>query len=224
MNPLSRIPHKAKPATLFLIMLLVVLGSSVWEKRLIHAMNSSASSLYEDRLLPATGLFQLNDLMYAKQQLLESYLARPSADLQHHVQVQLSGRNVEIDSIISRYEATYLVAEENRVFMDLKAQLRKYNALESQQLAVTGPIEPVQTQLIGQQLERVHADLSRLNQIQQQVGQELSQSSNQLEVDADMVRDLKVVLLVVFTLIIYRALQQNRQPLLPKNLKNFRLN
>ncbi|MCR5886300.1 MCP four helix bundle domain-containing protein [Hymenobacter sp. J193] len=75
---LSRIHYKAKPIFLFLIVMLTILASSVLEKRLMRDLNTSVSSLYQDRLMPATGLFQLNDLMYAKQQLLAGYLASPA--------------------------------------------------------------------------------------------------------------------------------------------------
>ncbi|MCC3157930.1 MCP four helix bundle domain-containing protein [Hymenobacter sp. 15J16-1T3B] len=220
----QRLPRKAKSAALFLVVLLVVLGSSVWEKRLMHAMNTSAASLYQDRLLPATGLFQLNDLMYTKQQLLASYLTRPSAARQHYVQVQLGGRNVEVDSILNRYEATYLVAEETRVFGTLKARLRSYNALERELLTAAGPADPTQTRRLEQQFTRIHNDLTCLNQIQQRVGEELSKSSQNMEVDAGLVSNLKIVVLVVVTLLILQALLLDRHPLLPKSTKNFRLN
>ncbi|RTQ43979.1 hypothetical protein EJV47_27780, partial [Hymenobacter gummosus] len=97
--------------------------SSVWEKRLMHPMNTSAAFLYQDRLLPATGLVQLNDLMYAKQQLIAGYQAHPTAARRHYLQVQLGCHNFGIDSIVSSYEATYLVAEETRVFGALRARL-----------------------------------------------------------------------------------------------------
>ncbi|GAB3841792.1 hypothetical protein GCM10028821_49190 [Hymenobacter jeollabukensis] len=190
----------------------------------MHAMHTSAASLYQDRLLPATGLFQLNDLMYTKQQLLDSYLLRPSATRQHYVQVQLGGRNVEVDSILSRYEATYLVAEETRVFGALKARLHQYNALERELLTAAGPTDPAQARRLARQFTRIHNDLTRLNQIQQRVGQELSKSSQDMEVDAGLLSNLKIVVLVVFTLAILQALLLDRHPLVPKNLKNFRLN
>ncbi|WP_165903951.1 MCP four helix bundle domain-containing protein [Hymenobacter gummosus] len=223
MNPLRRIHYKAKPAGLFLIVLLVVLGSSVWEKRLMHAMNTSAAFLYQDRLLPATGLFQLNDLMYAKQQLIAGYQAHPTAARRHYLQVQLGGHNVGIDSIVSSYEATYLVAEETRVFGALKARLRRYNALEAQLLSTAAPA-PRQARALLRQFDQIHADLARLNRIQQQVGQQLRQSSNAIEGDANLLSNVQIAVLVIFTLIIQQALLLDRHPLLPNSLKNFRLN
>ncbi|OON66833.1 MCP four helix bundle domain-containing protein [Hymenobacter sp. CRA2] len=223
MTSLQRIHHKAKPTALFLVVLLVVLGSSFWEKRLLHDMNTSVSSLYQDRLLPAAGLFQLNDLMYSKRQLLTSYQSRPSTARQRYAQVQLGGHNVQVDSILARYEATYLVAEEVQVFGALKARLRQYNALEQELLTATGSTELVQARL-EQQFARIHDDLTHLNQIQQRVGQELSKSSQDMEVDAGLVSNLKIVVLVICTLAILQALLLDRHALLPKSLKNFRLN
>ncbi|GAB2956478.1 hypothetical protein GCM10027048_23180 [Hymenobacter coalescens] len=224
MNPLRRIHHKAKPAAMFLIVLLVVLGSSIWEKRLMSDMNSSVSSLYQDRLLPAAGLFELNDLMYTKRHVLESYLAQPSAAGQQQTQQELTRRNAEIHSLISRYEATYLVAEENQVLRDFKARLHRYNAVESQLMTAQSPVAPAQTAELRQQFGRIHTDLARLNQIQLQVGQQLSQGSAAIEGNAVLLSNMQIALLVIFMLAIQQALLLDKHPLLPDSLKNFRLN
>jgi hypothetical protein len=224
MNPLRRIHHKAKPTLLFLIVLLVVLGSSVLEKRFMRAMNTSVSSLYQDRLLPAAGLFGLNDLMYSKRQLLDQYLLRPSAARRRYAQVQLAGHNVRIDSIISGYEATYLVSEETQVFRDFKARLARYNALEKQLLTAAGPASTAPTAELTRQFDHIHADLARLNQIQLRVGQELSRGSSAIEGNATLLSNIQIVLLILFTLAIQRALVLDKHPLVPNSLKNFRLN
>ncbi|GAA4392996.1 MCP four helix bundle domain-containing protein [Hymenobacter koreensis] len=224
MNLLHRIHHKAKPAIIFLVVMLIVLGTSMVEKRLMHDMNTSVTSLYKDRLHPATGLFQLNDLMYAKRQLLEQYLAQPQAQLRQHTYIQIAGRNVQIDSLISRYESTYLVAEENRVFGEFKANLRQYNEVEKQLLSASAAVTPADAQKLNREFDAIHGELARLSQIQLQVGQELSDGSAAIEGNATLLSNVQIALVVLLTLAIQQALLLDRHPLVPKSLKNFRLN
>ncbi|UYZ57700.1 MCP four helix bundle domain-containing protein [Hymenobacter latericus] len=224
MSPLHRIHHKAKPAFLFLVVLLVVLGSSIVEKRLMHNATTSAASLYNDRLLPATGLFQLNDLMYAKQQLLASYLGHPTAEQQRYATMQLAGRNVQIDSLVSRYEQTYLVVEENRVLQEFKRNLHRYNAHEKHLLAAANSPSAADVQQLAREFDTIHTELTKLSQIQLQVGQELSKSSATTESNATLLSNLQIAILIVFALAIQQVLLLDRHPLVPRDLKNFRLN
>jgi hypothetical protein len=224
MHLLSRIHYKARPVLLFLLVMLGVLGSSLVEKHLLQNLNTSVSSLYQDRLLPATGLFELNDLMYAKRQVLESYLAAPSVGRRPSTLGQLSGHNQQIAALIQRHEATYLVPDEAQVFHAFQRRLRHYNALESELLAASAPVATAQADALTQQFRLIHADLSRLNQIQQRVGQEVSQHALVTKGNAALLSHVEVALLIIFTLAIQYALLRDRHPLVPKNLQNFRLN
>ncbi len=223
MNLLSRIHDKARPIAAFLLVMVVVLGSSLVERRLMSRVSTSVASLYQDRLLPATGLFALNDLLYAKQQLLEMYSVASAAN-RPRTRSQLAGHNQQIGAIIKLHQATYLVTEEKKVLRTFEARLGRCNALEAQLLASdTGPTA-AQLSAINQQFQRLHVDLSQLNQIQQQVGQQLSQSSRTTEGTAELLSTFTIALLLVFTLAIQYSLLASRHPLVPKNMQNFRLN
>ncbi|GAB3290475.1 MCP four helix bundle domain-containing protein [Hymenobacter humi] len=225
MNLLSGIHSKAKPVLLFLFVMLAVVGSSVVEKRLMRSMTTSISSLYQDRLVPATGLFQLNDLMYAKRQLLEKYLAAPAVARQRPTLARLAALNQQLQAIIKQHEATYLVADEKQLLRTFQARLARYNALEAQLLAQAVPSSAeAPGAAIAQQFALVHTDLSQLNQIQQRVGQQLSQRSLVTESTATLLSNLTIAVLVAFTLAIQYTLLSSRHPLVPKNLQNFRLN
>ncbi|QIL74969.1 MCP four helix bundle domain-containing protein [Hymenobacter sp. HDW8] len=224
MNLLSGIHHKVKLAFLFLGIVLTMLGSSLWETRQLHDMNTAVASLYQDRLQPAAGLFALNDHMYAKRRLLESYLAAPTQIHFHNTQVQLVAQNKAIDSLLKSYQATYMVAEENKVFQSVMAHLTRYNYLEAELLYVGAPTSGASAQELAQQFDRIHADVSRLTQIQLQVGQQLSRGSEVADGHATLLSQVKIALLVVLTVAILQALAVDKHPLLPKNLKNFRLN
>ena len=221
---LSRMHDKAKPIGLFLLVMLLVLGSSVLERRLMSKVTKSVSSLYQDRLLPATGLFELNNLLYAKQQLLlETYWAAPAAQRRQALRL-LAGYNQQLSTIIEQHQATYLVREEKQVLRAFQARLDSYNALEAQLLTTDVPLTAAQVAQVTQQGKHLHAELSQLNQIQQRVGEQLSQSSLVTEGNAELLSNLTIALLLIFALAIQYALLTSRHPLVPKNMQNFRLN
>ncbi|GAB2467374.1 hypothetical protein GCM10011375_31610 [Hymenobacter qilianensis] len=224
MNMLSGIHHKTKLAFLFLGIVLTMVGSSLWETRQLHDMNTAVASLYQDRLQPAAGLFALNDRMYAKRQLLETHLAAPAEASPRHTQAQLASHNQVIDSLLRSYEATYMVAEEDQVFQSVKASLTRYNLLEAKLLRAGAPTSAALTQELAAQFDRIHADVSRLTQIQLQVGKQLSRGSAVADGQVTLLSQVKIALLVVLTLAILQAIVMDKHPLLPKNLKNFRLN
>ncbi|MDJ0366477.1 MCP four helix bundle domain-containing protein [Hymenobacter sp. H14-R3] len=223
MNMLSRIHDKAKPIRLFLLVMLVILGSSVVERQLMNKVTTSVSSLYQDRLLPATGLFELNDLLYTKQQLLALYSGAPTAGRQR-TRSQVAAHNQQLSAIIEQHQATYLVGEEKQVLQSFRAQLHRYNALEARLLATDAPLPAAQVAEAARQSQRLHAELSQLNQIQQRVGQQLSQSSLATEGSSQLLSNFTIALLLVFMLAIQHALLTSRHPLVPKNMQNFHLN
>src|SRR5690606_18008681 len=57
-------------ALLLLLMSLAIFVSTFWEDGYIRDMRQSASSMYDDRLTPATDLFYLSDHLYSKRWLL----------------------------------------------------------------------------------------------------------------------------------------------------------
>src|SRR5437870_4009016 len=104
MKYLYRIHRKAKPALLLMIVVAIILGSSFIEKSLIKDMNTSVSSIYKDRLIPASELFHLNDLMYNKRLILEKYLEQPSAENTLSTEQQLATYTSQIHSLIQKFE------------------------------------------------------------------------------------------------------------------------
>ncbi|MGY2134530.1 MCP four helix bundle domain-containing protein [Hymenobacter sp. HD11105] len=224
MNLLSGVHRKIKPALLLLGVMLVVLGSSVWETRQLHQVTHSVATLYQDRLRPATDLFALNDHMYAKRQLLTSCLADPTVAPYSATRTQLMGHNRAMQGLLARYQATYMVAEENQVFHALTARLARYNALESQLLREPAPPRPDQAQELARQFTWIHEDLSHLTQIQLQVGQQLSRRSVVTDDLTTLWSHVKIALLVVLALALQWALLVDRHPLLSRNRQNFHLN
>ncbi len=224
MQLLYKIHHKTKPALLLMVVVLIVLGSSFLEKRFMHDMNSSVSSIYKDRLIPAAELFYMNDLMYNKRSILDQYLSQPTASQRKKTSQQLAVYTQQIDSTIQKFETTYLVAEEDRSLQKFKAKMNRYNALEQQLLSQSATMPQSANQEIAQIFKAIHRELVLLSDIQIKVGEELLHDSDAIQGNARILSNLQIAVIVIITLVVQQALLLDRHPLLPKNLKNFRLN
>ncbi len=226
MKALYNIHNKAKPALLLMVVVVIILGSSFLEKSLMKDMNTSISSIYKDRLVPAAELFQINDLMYNKRLILEKYLLQPTAENAKLTKQQLAAHTTQINSIIQQFEATYLVAEESRSFNEFKVEMNRYNALEKK-ILTSGANKMVSAgaeKEMAQVFSHIRHELSLLSDIQIKVGEELVHSSEVTTGSARLLSNLQIAIVVIITLVVQQALFLDTHPLIPKNLKNFRLN
>ncbi|PSR53594.1 hypothetical protein AHMF7605_08665 [Adhaeribacter arboris] len=226
MQYLYRIHRKAKPALLLLVVVAIILGSSFIEKSLIKDMNTSVSSIYKDRLIPASELFHLNDLMYNKRLILEKYLEQPSPENTLPTEQQLAIYTSQIHSLIQKFETTYLVDEENKTFQEFKENMNRYNTLEKKLLTHTdlATSAPASEKEIAGVFTQIHQKLVALSDIQVKVGEELVNSSEAANGSARILSNLQIAIVLIITLVIQQALLMDSNPLIPKNLKNFRLN
>ncbi|MGY3052175.1 hypothetical protein ACVWYG_000362 [Pedobacter sp. UYEF25] len=105
--------------------------------RNISEINKAFVSMHQDRLVPATDLFFIAELLRQKSDLwqdifsLEETVAS-TANLLRAINAQ----NVKIDSVIKKYEATKLAKEENVYLKDFKAFLAAQKKQEATLLAL----------------------------------------------------------------------------------------
>jgi hypothetical protein len=103
----------------------------ILEDKSLKTMDTAFSSIYNDRLVPATDLFQISEQLYAKRHLIEAYVehglsgAKPTG-----LPKKLSYFNARIDSLMQKYESTYLVEKEKAGLVALKTQLKQIYVLE----------------------------------------------------------------------------------------------
>lgn len=107
-----------------LAILVLALVNNFVSRRQYDDLTKNISSIYQDRLIPAGYIFQLNGLLYQKQLLLQTM---PSAT----ASAQLDQHNTEISHIIGAYEATYLTKEEKQQWTSFRQHLNDYNKAES---------------------------------------------------------------------------------------------
>ena len=212
-------------ALLMLVIVITILISNFLEKKFMSDMGKSLSSIYQDRLVPAAGLFQINDLMFTRRLTLEEYLLHPQPERRQQVSRELGRYNARIDSLIRAYETTYLVAEESRQLRNFKLKVQQYRLLESRYLSGSQADKQWQdyAREIGPLFKQMHEELMALSHIQTVEGAQLLESSRAISGKADLIGNLQIALVVVISLAVQALLRRSRM-LWTKKMQNFRLN
>jgi len=200
------IPQKFKIACILGSIIFCITIFTLLETRNINNINKAVLSIYEDRLIPATDLFFLAEVSYQKRDQLESYLesSDPSTLL---IGKQLTRQNERIDSLISKYEKTYLVDEELHHFNGLKNNLKEYLLLEKEiiNLTIQDSREAAQSAFYTRALESHHKmmdHLSKLTRIQSNVGATLVNSLKKDVAKSDLISNLQLIVCIITGLLI----------------------
>ncbi|GLU51592.1 MCP four helix bundle domain-containing protein [Dyadobacter frigoris] len=113
------------------IMVAIILGT-VLSRNNISGIDKSFSSIYKDRLIPATTIIYLTENLYNKRLSLERYLFSEEHIEHGDILLQLNQYNENLDSLIKAFEKTYLVEEEARILSDFRGRVEAYILLEKQ--------------------------------------------------------------------------------------------
>ncbi len=203
-------------ATLLLggIMLVIVLGTII-SRRNISGIDKSFSSIYQDRLIPATTIIYLTEDLYGKRLLLEKFLLTNDADDSGKISELLSVHNRSIDSLIHLFEKTYMVDQEAKSLAVFKNRVEEYALLENMMLNLynSGHREAGREIFEGAGARTFQSTISNLNEltkIQSIVGKELIKESQSDFASYAIISFLQVGLAVIIGLIILVFIQNSR--------------
>lgn len=198
------IQPKMKAALLLAAICVAILANMFWERRNISNINDSFSSIYKDRLLPATYVFHLTDHLYQKRLILDNYFihsAQPNIFADRHA---IAKHNAAIDTLLEDFEATYLVEREDQLLHDFQQELQAFNALEKELL---DNYEKIQRPDIAQatfkkHFETARTELTQLSQIQIDIGKKLEENSRRIAASTNVMTNMDALLIIVLGLII----------------------
>jgi hypothetical protein len=193
---------------LFSIMACTIL-IRVLEDRSIKEMNEAFVSMYNDRLIPATDLFHISQSVYSKRYLLEEALYNNDSVLIDHsyLKKQILAHNNNIDSLVAKYEQTYLIKLERTELDDLKAQLRDTKELESKVLLNSDrhSIQAGREIFESQGKKSFNASIRKLTEltnIQTVVGKELIKNSEFAVSGSKLYSSLQIALAIIIGILI----------------------
>lgn len=188
-----------------------------WERHNREQLVSSFETMYADRLIPASEIFHLSNLLYERGRLME--------ELRQHGQNGLTTRELDrntasMDSILRAYENTYLVREETRHLPAYKKALSEYMN-EEKRLLENGSND---YHVLHHTLGKVHDELLVLGDIQVTVGQQLARGHKMIHGSMTMMDTLQTGLLLILAILILMLIQDYRSARPKVRQDKFRLN
>lgn len=163
------------------VVLLLIFLTSLFENKQLKEINESFGSLYKDRLIPASEIYQINTYFTQKSFVLEE-LKNVNDSLSFNFSPLLIKNNKKIDSLLKAYEETYFVKEEKLAFVKFKDNYEDY---QKKEVVVTQGMKNCELSIsekkeIGEALvflNKINVNLAELVAIQSSVGKELLDDS-----------------------------------------------
>ncbi|RYG16013.1 MAG: hypothetical protein EOO07_14155 [Chitinophagaceae bacterium] len=196
------VKQKSKIALFLFGVMACTLLIRVLEDKSIKEMNNAFISMYNDRLIPATDLFYLAENLYAKQHLMES-MDEKSPEAKIDVIKKLAIHDANINTLIAKYEKTFLTPQEKKHFEELKSHLKANNEIEHALLTNKTILnkEDFSKQTTAS-FNSIAKKLTDLTLIQRKVGEELIKDSNYVASGNNFYSNIQFALAIVIGILI----------------------
>jgi hypothetical protein len=217
------IQRKIRLAIVLAIMMLCVILFSLMESYNVSTISRSFNSIYEDRLIPAVDLYAISDHIHTKRTKLVTFLFTGKIS-QDKISLALSSSNIQLDSLISKYENTYLVKAETNHLANLKKNLKTFERDEL--LLITAASENkefAKTLYLNttiQLYDELDKDLIELIKVQSEIGKELLAESVKSQLSSDFISRLQIMIAIILGLIIMILIITDKQVLLKQEKFN----
>lgn len=185
MDFLRNLKTRSKLFFSFALLICFIIGLGALSIKSFSGMKESMRTLYADRFVPAVDLGKINNNLAfirigALQIMNETDKAKKQGIWDHALEAEQ-----ETDKLITKYGATYLVPEEEKVFNELKAAWAAYNdsRLVTYKHALAGDNDKARHNAVndaGPKFKVLDGKIVRLIEIQDEVGQQLNK---EVEVD-----------------------------------------
>lgn len=207
MKSLYNIKNHLKISLGLLVMMVSIILTSLLEKENLEEIDHNFSSMFADRLIPATDIFYIVDHLYEKRLKFQAFLLSEESGSSEEYITYLKEQNRFVDSLLDKYQKTYLVESELHRLNNLFQTWKTYKTHEENvlQLAMNGDKAKAYDMFntTGNDLFRsITGDLQRLANIQSQVGADLMDVSKASISSTHILFGLQLVLAIVIGLVI----------------------
>ena len=203
--------QKTKIAILLFMIMVCTIMIRLLEDRSIKNMERAFASLYNDRLVPATDIFYISEKLYAKRFLLETFVYSDKNELSpQELNDQLKRYDKEIDTLLVKYEKTYLVKNEKNHLTELKVKLLENKVLEKNILLNANSLEKSSLRKMYDNGEKSFLDISsllaQLTKIQTVVGEQLKEDSQKIVKGTNLYSTFQLLIAIVIGALIVSIL------------------
>ncbi len=203
--------QKIKIAILLFCIMVCTLFIRILEDKSLKSVSIAFSSMYNDRLIPATDLFQISTHLNAKRQLLGSYFYQTeSKDTPASILKLLDQHNNSIAHLLRKYEETFLVSNEKKSLLALKTKLQENNHFETSLVLNSSTLSEKLRRAYYLDQQNSYAEilksLSTLTKIQSKIGEELIKDSEKLMKGTELYSTLQFILAITIGILIVSIL------------------
>ncbi|MFD0940341.1 MCP four helix bundle domain-containing protein [Pedobacter boryungensis] len=192
--------QKSKIALLLFCIMACTILIRFLEDKSIKSMNNAFVSMYNDRLVPATDLFNISELLFEKMDAIEKHNLSVISET-HQTTKLLVAQDFKIDSVLKKYEQTFLVTNEKNHLQLLKEKLKTHQQLEKQ-LISTSKGNKITIEQLNNSYKGILKNLSLLTKTQIFVGKELIKESQSLFAGSKIYSAIQFALAIVIGVLI----------------------
>lgn len=209
------IQQKVKAALLLGSIMVLVLVSVLLSRNNIEGIDKSFSSMYTDRLIPATDIVYLTESLYQKRLLMEKQLLTQEASSWESVLRQLNAHNQRIDSLVGEFEKTYLVKDELASLRAFQSRHTEYAQVEQEIVNLGKAGDRISGLSLhanrGEALfQKTMIRLRELTQIQSSVGKELFKDSHRDVLQFIFLSTIQIVMVIVIGMIVMGLIRSSK--------------
>lgn len=199
------------PVVVLLILLMIVAKNHL-ERRNISRLGHSISTVYEDRLIAESYLYELSLYLHAKRLLLENCR---SAEEWNGLQSKLDLHNQGIARLTGDFAQTRLTEDETSRFDTLLRHIERIRQLEADLFQEGTPSESLLREPLRSAYDTANHDLAMLSAIQLNEGREVVKESRRIMADSSLLQTLEFILLILLGMLLQRFISRTRIPRSP---------
>lgn len=194
------IQQKFKAAVLLAIICFIVLITNFWGRHQMDELSHSFSSVFEDRLVVESYIYEISDHLYQKKLTLDK--CSELADTNSRSKIGL--HNEAIKDLLIYYDKTLLTKEEAVCLQDFKANFTAIKDLESKYLQNSrDEAQHTATHtLLNEQFGLASANLRQLSHIQVKEGKMLNDQSQRIVQGSSILNSFEMVVLICIAIIL----------------------
>jgi hypothetical protein len=184
------------------LLLVFLYGKNLLERQSFRAVSGTLSTVYKDRLLVESYIFQISEKLSKIQKLVDH--CSLNYDYSKAV-VEISMEEQAILKLIGSFEATQLTEQEAALLTDFKRIIEKDLSIKSYQLLYndsTG-VNVEQVKVYDQKIARAQQDLVKLSTIQLEEGEKLVSKAKTLINRSQIWAQFELALLLILVGVIY---------------------
>lgn len=211
-----RIKQRDRVALALAAVFLIIVLANWFVSYSMTQVSQQFKSVYADRLIPALDISAMQERYYQSKLLLEKHLQSDSPSEKQQLSRELRTLDAELDSLIEKFEATYLTEQEKSDFQQFLETNASYSQTQNQILDLsaaqdrTGAVSRYKNQGMAS-FQQIIVRLHALSSIQEKVGLELYSDAERQMKSLKVLSYLVIALAVILALMVGTLLQTSRK-------------